>query len=128
VKEHGKQDGCVSSVTLLGIPITNVANENVKILFLFIVFGIDVALNNINMVIVAMEMQQCVYLHCCQGTIYFIFLLTVISMKWYSLCVCIFLLYLSRMQMACFMCCLFICGLSGCTIFFHIRFSERKNY
>jgi len=52
---------------------------NATILSTSVVFSVDVAVNNIKMFSVAMEMQQ---KYCCLATKYFVLLLTVISMQY----------------------------------------------
>jgi hypothetical protein len=50
---------------------------NVKIRYLFIIVGVDAAVNNINVFSVAMEKQELVPLHCCRNTKYKILLTAV---------------------------------------------------
>ena len=78
-------------------------HRNATIRSLFIV-GVDVAVNNIKVFCVAMEMQQRVPLHSCRATKYFILLLTVFSIKYeYYEHVSLFLPWLTGMQIASFL-------------------------
>jgi hypothetical protein len=52
-----------------------------KILPLFIVFGVHVAVNNKKLSSVATEVKKMCCLHCCRAKNLFVFLLTIISIK-----------------------------------------------
>jgi hypothetical protein len=58
---------------------------NATILSPSVVFRVDVAVNNVKMFSVAVEIQQ---KYCCLATKYFVLLLTIVSMQ-YSVCVCV---------------------------------------
>ena len=74
-------------------------NGNTTVHSPFIAIGVDVAVNNIKVFTVTMELQQWVLLHCCRAIQYFV-LLTRVSIIHYQ-CVSVFLPSLSQIASFC---------------------------
>ena len=77
-------------------------------------------LRNIKGFSVAVEMQKWISLHCFRVTKYFVLLTNVINIKHYECDYILALVNRHANHIHSTPCYLFICGPSGCTIFFHI--------